>query len=589
MEKKKIPYAIANWEQMIEENGYFVDKTKYLEKLEDYKAPVFLRPRRFGKSLLCSIQECYYDINRKDKFDELFENTYIGQNPTKERNKYMILRLDFSKIEISNDVSKIEERFNHIVKNNIIKFCYKYNNYFKDIDLKTDSISLLLDDVLMRIEMLNLPQMYVIIDEYDNFTNQLITSGKDAVYKKITSGQDESFLKTFFKILKEGIGSRTIRRVYITGVLPITIDDLSSGFNIAKILTLKDDFLSMLGFNQAEVDKYLEDVIKDFKIENVNIESIKGILKNFYDGYRFAVNAEPLYNSTIVTYFLEEFAKTKEIPQFFIDPNLKTDVSWIRRLTVKESNTKEMLEKIIFDGCLPYNQDILTNSFDANTFFTKDFYPCSLFYLGMLTIDDKENMVIPNQTMQSIFTVYYNEVEQYHINQEYNDIFIQFRKDLDINALFAGYWEIYIGQFPAQMFEKANENFFRSTFYELCRRHLSSDFVFEIEVNQHGGRTDLEFLGKHTTQYKDMKYLVEFKHFKNDDASLWRKLDKPRQKDKDQLAIYEKAIAKKFPELTITKWMIYTYKGKGWKVFKIDKNLGTVGATSCGCPQKKGN
>ena len=573
---KKIPYAIANWKQMNEENGYFIDKTKYLEKLEKYVAPVFLRPRRFGKSLMCSIQECYYDINLKDRFNELFKDTYIGQNPTSEKNMYMILRLDFSKVGISSDISKIEDNFNGILKNNLIKFCHFYPEHLIDIDINSNNISLALDTILSRIEIYDLPKMYVIIDEYDNFTNQLITSGKDAVYKKITSGEDDSFLKTFFKILKEGTQSQTIKRVYITGVLPITIDDLSSGFNIAKIITLKEEFLSMLGFTQTEVNKYLEDVIRDYEITNVNIESVKDILKNFYEGYKFAVNAEPLYNSTIVTFFLEEFASAKEIPEFFIDPNLKTDVNWIRRLTVKESNTKEMLEEIIFTGGLKYNRERLTNSFDANTFFEPDFYPCSLFYLGMLTIDDNENMVIPNQTMQSIFAVYFNDVERYHIDQQYNDIFIQFRKDLDINALFAGYWEIYIGQFPALMFEKANENFFRSTFYELCRRHLSSDFVFEIEVNQHGGRTDLEFLGKWTSQYKNMKYLVEFKHFNNTDTVLWNNLKVPRQKDKDQLAVYEKAIAKKYPELTITKWMIYTYKGKDWKVFKINNKKGTV-------------
>ena len=567
---KKIPYAIANWEQMIEENGYFVDKTKFLEELEKYAAPVFLRPRRFGKSLMCSIQECYYDINRKDKFDELFGNTYIGQNPTKERNKYMILRMDFSKIEISSDVKKIEENFNVIVKHSLRLFCHRYSHLVKNIDLTQKSISLILDEILLNIEMYNLPQMSVIIDEYDNFTNQLITSGKDAIYAKITSGNDDSFLKTFFKILKEGIGSRSIRRVYITGVLPITIDDLSSGFNIADILTLDEDLLSMLGFTQAEVDKYLEDVINDYEITDVSIEIVKGILKNFYDGYKFAVNAEPLYNSTIVTYFLREFAEEKELPEFFIDSNLKTDVSWIRRLTVKESNTKEMLEKIIFNGCLEYNKERLTKTFNMNTFFDESFYPCSLFYLGMLTIDDNENMVIPNQTMQAIFTDYFNEVEKIHVDQKYNPIFRQFRKDLDLNALFAGYWDMYIGQFPAQMFDKANENFFRSTFYELCRRHLSADWVFEIEVNQHGGRTDLEFLGKHTTQYKNIKYLVEFKHFNNEKHKLWKSLTKPREKDINQLAVYEKAIANKFPELTITKWMIYTYKGKDWKVFKIN-------------------
>ncbi len=568
--KKKVPYAIANFEQMRDENTYFVDKTKYLENLENYTAPVFLRPRRFGKTLLCSIQECYYDIKRKDKFNELFGDTYIGKNPTPERNKYMVLRLNFSKIEISKDLERIEHNFNHICKGALNSLVIYYSEYFNNLNLKDDTINNQLDTVLNYIKDYNLPQMYVIIDEYDNFTNQLITSGKDAVYQKLTSGDDDSFLKTFFKTLKEATESQTVRRVYITGVLPITIDDLSSGFNIADILTLKKTFLSTLGFTQEEVDDYLEMIITEHNLD-VSKKSIRSILKNFYNGYRFAENAETLYNSTIVSYFLRELVMNDgEIPQFFIDSNLKTDISWIRRLTVKESNTKEMLEKIIFDGCLRYNNTKLTKTFSMNTFFEPEFYPCSLFFLGMLTIKDRDFMIIPNQTMQAIFTEYFNEVEKINVSDIYGNIFRDFEKDLDMVKLFKGYWDIYISQFPAQMFEKANENFFRSTFYELCRRHLSRDFTFEIEVNQHSGRTDWELLGKHHTQYKNIKHLAEFKHFKNKDKELWDAMKKPRQKDKDLLAGYAKNIAKEFPEFTITQWMIYTYKGKDWKVFKVN-------------------
>ncbi len=190
--KKKVPYAIANLEQMREENAYFVDKTKYLEKLENYTAPVFLRPRRFGKTLMCSIQECYYDIKRKDKFEELFGDTYIGQNPTSERNKYMVLRLNFSTVEVSNDINLMQQSFFNRCNDKLDIFLAYYKEFFKEDIILTSSATDNLNVILKAIKKHNLPQMYVIIDEYDNFSNQLITSHKDTLYQNLTS--DDSFL-----------------------------------------------------------------------------------------------------------------------------------------------------------------------------------------------------------------------------------------------------------------------------------------------------------------------------------------------------------------------------------------------------------
>ncbi|MCK5835509.1 MAG: AAA family ATPase, partial [Lentisphaeria bacterium] len=468
--KIKIPYAIANFEQMRQGNYYFVDKTKYLEKLENYSTPVFLRPRRFGKTLFCSIQECYYDIKRKDTFQELFEGTYIGKNPTPERNKYMVLRLNFSKVQVTSQIEDIEYHFNFVTGSTIDLFIAYYSEYFKDLSLNTkDCATDQLTSILHHIKKNNLPQLYLIIDEYDNFTNQLITSNNDRLYQSLTS--EHSFLKTFFKNLKEGLESQGLVRVYITGVLPITIDDLSSGFNIAEIITLEKPFHSMLGFTQTEVDDYLAMIVNEYGFSLDDTKSLKRLLKNYYNGYQFIEGAESLYNSTIISYFLKKFVLADgEIPDGFIDTNLKTDISWIRRLTLKESNTKEMLEKIIFDGELPCDMSMVRDRFNMNTFFEPEFYPVSLFFLGMLTIKDYYSMKIPNQTMQAIFTEYFNEVEKLNVSDLYADDFRSFLKGMDLKKLFKAYWDKYISQFPAQSFDKANENFFRSTFYELCRR-----------------------------------------------------------------------------------------------------------------------
>ena len=178
-------------------------------------------------------------------------------------------------------------------------------------------------------------------------------------------------------------------------------------------------------------------------------------------------------------------------------------------------------------------------------------------------------MKIPNQTMQAIFTEYFNEVENFNVSYHYADIFEQFLSDLDLKKLFKGYWDKYISQFPAQMFDKANENFFRSTFYELCRRHLSHQFAFEIEINRHSGRADWELLGKPTGSYKNLKYLAEFKHFTGKDEKIFKNLKKPRPEDAEQIIKYSDDIRNEFPGYNITGWLIYTFSGREWKVFKI--------------------
>ncbi|MFH0925535.1 MAG: AAA family ATPase, partial [bacterium] len=523
--KKKIPYAVASFEELREKNYFFVDKTFFIREIERYKVPVFLRPRRFGKSLWCSLLECYYDIKRKEKFDFLFGDLHIGKEPTEEKNKYLVLRFDFSKVEVKSDLKFIEANFTALFFRQINSFVNAdYKTFFKEqLDIsKAKGAADLLDTVLRFIADNDLPPIYLIIDEYDNFTNQLITTHQDGLYYELTTG--DSFFRAMFKVIKAGIGERTIERVFITGVLPITMDDLTSGFNIAEFITLEENTLNMLGFTQKEVDDYLEEIYDSYKFDKANLAEIKQILVENYNGYRFLPETrEKLYNSTILTYLLKKLVlNSGKMPRDVIDDNLRTDLSWVKRLTQKEENTREMLEKLIFDKELTYDIDTISSKFNMNQFFDKDFYPLSLFYLGMLTFKDKFKMQLPNLTMKKIFTDYFNTIENIEVSKGYTDIFRQFLNDLEIEKLFKGYWEVYVSQFPAQIFDKMNENFFRTTFYELCTRYLSYDFTFAIETNHPSGRSDWEMLGKFHTQYKHQKFLIEFKHFNNTEGKKWK-------------------------------------------------------------------
>ncbi|MFH0926109.1 MAG: AAA family ATPase [bacterium] len=569
---KKIPYAVANFEEIKGEKYIFIDKTSYITELEKYKIPVFLRPRRFGKSLWCSLLECYYDIKKKDRFDELFGDLYIGQNPTPEKNKYLVMRLDFSKIEAKLDAKFIEERFLVAFKSGINEFLTSYKDYFKEIPFNYEATaSDILIIVLSYIKSNNLPPVYLIIDEYDNFTNQLITAHLDGLYYELTTG--DSFLRSWFKIVKAGIGERTIERVFITGILPITIDDLTSSFNIAEIITLKERTLGMLGFTQNEVDRYLEEVYDSYNFDKANMAEVKQILVENYNGYKFLPDStEKLYNSTILTYFLKNFALGNgNIPREIIDDNLRTDVSWIRRLTQKEENTREMLETLLLERELPYDSKMVTSKFSMNKFFEKDFYPLSLFYLGMLTFKDSYAMKLPNLTMKQIFVEYFNIIEDIEVSKGYTEIFRTFERELDINKLFQGYWDIYVRQFPAQVFDKVNENFYRITFYELCTRYLSHAFTFAIETNYPSGRSDWEMLGKFHTKYKHQKFLVEFKYYSNKEGNKLKVLGfkKAKKEDIDQVKRYEKDILKQFLYFKIRSYVIYIVGNKGFRCFEV--------------------
>ncbi|MCP4692133.1 MAG: AAA family ATPase, partial [Desulfobacterales bacterium] len=297
--KKPIPYGVADYEELVRDNGYFVDKTLYIEKLERIKNPVFLRPRRFGKSLLCRILECYYDIGKKDRFDELFGRTRIGEHPTPLRNSFFVLHLDLSTVDPSGSIEKIEKDFNDACNLCMETIVHLYRSWFKDettiIPGETSSSNL--KRIFMAIRKHRLPRLYVIIDEYDNFANQLIVAAENGLYDDLMA--KNSFLRTFFKTLKEGRKTGAVANVFITGVLPITMDDLASGFNIATFITLDPEFENMLGFTQAEADVLLDEVYRDYSIDPSTRNEVHAIIKNQYNGYRFVdADGEGLYNST---------------------------------------------------------------------------------------------------------------------------------------------------------------------------------------------------------------------------------------------------------------------------------------------------
>jgi hypothetical protein len=551
-----------------------VDKTRFIRELEKYEIPVFLRPRRFGKSLWCSILECYYDINRQDRFGELFGHTDIGRNPTAARNSHLVMRFDFSQVEVKPDIAFIERSFNHVARSAISVFASAYGHIgdFSSADQQMTASDALVS-VLAQVRRGAMPPVNIIIDEYDNFTNQLLTTHQDSLYAELTTG--DSFLRTFFKVIKAGVGEGTVARVFVTGVLPVTMDDLTSGFNIGQIITLKEHTLEMMGFTQAEMDHYLDEIFTDYGWPETLKQRVRDDLRIHYNGYRLLPDAkETLYNSTIANFYLNDLVIGEgRIPTETIDHNLRTDINWLRRLCGGDKDARELVETLMFDGALPVEMGMLGSKFNMRQFFEKPFFPLSLYYLGMLTFRDRFSLEFPNLTVKKIFAEYFNELEHLLATPAYSDMFRQFLKDHDWSALFAGYWSAYVGQIPAQAFDKANENFFRTTFFELCTRYLSPDFMFAIEVNRASGRSDWEAIGRAGTPFENQAAIIEFKHYAKDAAvrqgvAGWTE---PPAETVEQVSAYAADLNRSYPELTISRHVICTIGAADYRFFTVSK------------------
>ena len=565
-----IPYAVANYAEMRDRGFYYVDKTDYIPRLEAYNAPVFLRPRRFGKSLLVSTLAHYYDRTLAHRFEDLFGGTYIGSHPTPEHNRYMIIRYDFSAMVMADNMEGLEQNFNDLNCSPVEIMVIHNRDLFGDFKFTTrGNASKMLEEALAYARGHGFPPVYILIDEYDNFTNQLLTSYNDPLYEKVTTA--DSFLRTFFKVIKKGIGEGSIRTCFCTGVLPVTMDDLTSGYNIAEILTLHPDFINMLGFTHAETETYLRYVLDKYTGSQERYEEIWQLIVNNYDGYRFSPKGEKLFNATILTYFLKNFAtRHGEVPEEMIDENLRTDIGWLRRLTLSLENSKAMLDALVIDNGLAYNVADLSSKFNKQKFFDKNFYPVSLFYLGMTTLFNDYRMMLPNLTMRSIYMDYYNVLNRIDGGaMRYAPVYERFTQERDFESLVRNYFEQYLGQFPAQVFDKINENFIRCSFFELVSRYLSSCYTFAIEQNNSEGRADFEMTGIPGTDYYTDDRLVEFKYYKAKEAEKMLGPDAPLPEHVEQVHRYAEDTLRHFPNYKVRTYVVYICANRGWKCWEV--------------------
>ncbi|MCP5108447.1 MAG: AAA family ATPase, partial [bacterium] len=325
---KRIPYGLANYERVVQRNCYYVDKTMYLRTIEeagDYL--FFIRPRRFGKSLFISIMEAYFDVLYKDRFEEFFKDTWIYGHPTDERSSYLVLSFNFSVVEPGTD--KMEASFLNHVQDTAVDFVQRYGDYLsanpkRDYFAQKIENSRSAADILSSLLLLCKGagrELYVIIDEYDNFSNTILsTIGQDA-YRKLTHGP--GFFRSFFNSLKKGTTGTgaPINRTFITGVSPITMDDVTSGYNIGEHVSLDAAFNRMLGFTPGDVDEMLR-YYQSVGLIKHEPGYLAEIIGRWYGNYLFSRHSEideRLYNPDMVLYFLKEYFKTQSLPDELID------------------------------------------------------------------------------------------------------------------------------------------------------------------------------------------------------------------------------------------------------------------------------
>ena len=554
----KIPYGVINWATLVRE-CHFVDNTAYIRILEEVPTPVFLRPKRFGKSIVCSMLAHYYDINLKDRFDEFFGKTDIGRNPTPLRNSFLVLQFDFSTVQVGT-LAEIERNFWENVKGAIGSFTVKYGKLADWSKIRTATgPSDCIGKVREVIRENNLPPLYVIIDEYDNFTNELVVSGRDAEYNAVC-GHDargdltrESFFKAFFKSFKAGLADGTVGRTYFTGVLPITLDDLSSGFNVGTVMSLNSELLNLVGFTQAQVERYVDEIYAERGFDRSNREAVLSDLKAFYDGYHFRPGAEALYNATICNWYLFNFVSEKgRQPSDIIDANVRTDIGWFRRLARTPANALAKVGAYVERGEGEFvNTATLSAKFGRAKFFTEEFFPYALYYLGLLTFQSRFQLNIPNLTIKNMFVDYYDELSEFTNVDEARRAFGQAAEALAIGNglwkdLFEAYWRHYVkARIPAQAFDKINENFFRTTFTSRCLDYLADFYSFETEYNSSEGRCDFLAIPKPGTAKPAQ--LVEFKYFTNAAVKAGKILGRadPDAETVEQALAYRTALARR--------------------------------------------
>ena len=523
--RKRLHYGMMNFEDIRLENYYYVDKTAFIPMIEQAdRFFFFIRPRRFGKSLTLNLLQHYYDVRAKDKFDTLFGDLYIGQHPTHDRNSYLVLKLNFSGI--------IGELNNY--RQGLDAHCQTMFDYFCDIyaDYLPQGIKEKLDEKDGAVEQLEYlytecqktnQKIYLFIDEYDHFTNAIL-SDAGSLHRYTDETHKEGYLRAFFNKVKAGTDS-CIKRCFITGVSPVTMDDLTSGFNIGTNYSLTPEFNAMMGFTEEEVREMLTYYSTNSPFHH-SVDELIEIIKPWYDNYCFAeecYGGTTMYNSNMVLYFVKNYIQNGKAPRSMLEDNIRIDYEKLRMLIRKDkefAHDASIIQTLVSQGFITGE---LKKGFPAVNITNPDNFVSLLYYFGMLTIsgthEGKTKLTIPNMVVRE-------QLYTYLLNT-YNDADLSFdsyeKSELASALAYRGDWQAYFGYIAdclkryASQRDKQKGEFFVHGF-TLAMTAQNRFYRPISEQDTQDGYVDI-FLCPMLEIYSDMKhsYIVELKYAKYKD------------------------------------------------------------------------
>ena len=519
---KLVPYGVADFATVIEQNLYYVDKTMFIPELEKQPRNLFfIRPRRFGKSIFLSMLYSYYDCTQSNKFQSLFGNLWIGQHPTPLQGKYQVLFLDFS--QITGNIDKLETKFNSYLSINLDAFVRQYSEYYQaemeEILAQEDFEEKM--ELIFKAAKAHQYHLYLIIDEYDNFTNVILNERGEKVYHAITHA--DGFYRDVFKKFKGNF-----ERIFMMGVSPVTLDDVTSGFNIGWNISIKPEFDEMLGFSTTDVVKMFTYYKEHGSIPaDSDIDAIVNDMKPWYDNYCFAKQAlkkkTRMFNCDMVLYYLRNYMDAGCPPEEMIDPNTRTDYGKMKKLLQfdkLDGERKGIIRKIAEEEQIVTQ---LYESFSAYQIPKAEIFPSLLFYYGMLTIKgtrgSKLILGIPNNNVRK---QYYGYLEEEYQAKAYVDV--NQLTDYYYDMAYDGKWEEGL-RFMADAYAKVSsvrdgieaERNLQGFF--MAYLNLNDYYITAPELELNHGYCDFFLLPDLTHYASQHSYILELKVLSKKDFS----------------------------------------------------------------------
>ena len=519
---KLVPYGVADFATVIEQNLYYVDKTMFIPELEKQPRNLFfIRPRRFGKSIFLSMLYSYYDCTQSHKFQSLFGNLWIGQHPTPLQGKYLVLFLDFS--QITGNIDKLETKFNSYLSINLDAFVRQYSEYYQaemeEILAQEDFEEKM--ELIFKAAKAHQYHLYLIIDEYDNFTNVILNERGENVYHAITHA--DGFYRDVFKKFKGNF-----ERIFMMGVSPVTLDDVTSGFNIGWNISIKPEFDEMLGFSTTDVVEMFTYYKEHGSIPaDSDIDAIVNDMKPWYDNYCFAKQAlkkkTRMFNCDMVLYYLRNYMDAGCPPEEMIDPNTRTDYGKMKKLLQfdkLDGERKGIIRKIAEEEQIVTQ---LYESFSAYQIPKAEIFPSLLFYYGMLTIKgtrgSKLILGIPNNNVRK---QYYGYLEEEYQAKAYVDV--NQLTDYYYDMAYDGKWEEGL-RFMADAYAKVSsvrdgieaERNLQGFF--MAYLNLNDYYITAPELELNHGYCDFFLLPDLTHYASQHSYILELKVLSKKDFS----------------------------------------------------------------------